>query len=314
MLTYTGIQWSYSSAVEHYVDIVGVTGSIPVVTTIRFENFLRGMEVLGCSYDSFLMFFLVDAFTSRAFKGNPAGVFIVDEYPANEELLKLSSYYNWSEIAFIKPIKDDTFRIRWFSPKDEAPLCGHATLASTYVLFNSGYAKSNKIQLIYNSGTIDGEIDNSGKVSIYFPLKPVEKCSKPKISTYDLFGIRKSVGCERDDLVYVIELEDPEAVRNAKPNFDLIKQVDCRAIAITARGYEFDFHSRYFAPRVGIYEDPVCGSMHCRLANYWSKKLGKNAFRGFQESKRTGIVNLEIIGDLVKLSGDAVITCKFKLP
>lgn len=256
------------------------------------------------------MFFLVDAFTEVPFRGNPAGVCVVDEYPDDSEMQRIARYYNWSETAFVKKLGKDKFRIRWFSPLDEAPLCGHATLASAHILFSKGLASGNSISFKYNSGEIEVS-ENGNLITMNFPAKPVQKCSSFPFSVSKVIGIKSYNEVLKDDLLYVIVLNSKEDVFNATPDFEEIKKVDCRAIAITAPGdSEFDFYSRYFAPKVGIYEDPVCGSMHCRLACYWSSVLGKNSFKAFQASKRTGVLGVDLSGNIVRLSSKACTVCE----
>ncbi len=256
------------------------------------------------------MFFLVDAFCDIPFKGNPAGVCIVDEYPTDSEMQQFARYYNWSETAFVKKLGEKEFYIRWFSPLDEAPLCGHATLASAHILFSKGIVSGDEINFRYNSGEL--KITKSDDlITMSFPAKPVQKCSSFPFSVNKIIGIKSYKEVLKDDLIYLIVLNSKEDVINAIPDCDEIKKIDCRAVAITAIGdSEFDFYSRYFAPKVGIYEDPVCGSMHCRLACYWNSVLKKTSFNAFQASKRTGILKIVLEGDLVKLSSKAQTICE----
>lgn len=256
------------------------------------------------------MFFLVDAFTDVPFKGNPAGVYISDKYLQDYELQKIAAYYNWSEIAFLRKIGNNDFQIRWFSPKDEAPLCGHATLASAHIIFSNNLISGNIINFKYNTGSLSASKSQNG-ITLTFPAKPVRKCFNPPFSTKNILGVSSYKEIFKDDQIYVIVLESKEDIIKAIPNLDEIKKVDCRAIAITAQGDEnFDFYSRYFAPKVGIYEDPVCGSMHCRLACYWANILNKNKFRAYQASKRSGKLYVELNGDKVNLTSSAVTICK----
>jgi predicted PhzF superfamily epimerase YddE/YHI9 len=144
-----------------------------------------------------------------------------------------------------------------------------------------------------------------------FPVKQVSKCNDAPFDTSDIIGIKRYVEVVRDELLYVVVLQDKHAVLEAIPNFEVIKKVNCRAIAITALcDDQYDFCSRYFAPRVGIFEDPVCGSMHCRLAWYWSTILHKDTFTAYQASKRSGVLHIRLIGDTVEISGTAVTVCK----
>ncbi|MDR2667052.1 MAG: PhzF family phenazine biosynthesis protein [Holosporales bacterium] len=258
------------------------------------------------------MFFLVDAFTKKPFCGNPAGVCIVESYPRDEELQKIARYYDWSEIAFLKRLGESAFQIRWFSPIDEAPLCGHATLASAHVIFENELVPAQTASFQYSGGTLFVETNNN-LIKMNFPAKQVQKCHCIPFSVEKIFHIRDYVEIVKDDLLYIVVLNSPKDVINATPDFEMIKKLDCRAIAITARYIDsgnFDFCSRYFAPKVGIYEDPVCGSAHCRLACYWASMLRKNTFTACQASKRSGILYLEIEDDIVKICGNAVTVCQ----
>ena len=259
------------------------------------------------------MFYLVDAFTDIPFKGNPAGVCVVDEYPSDAEMQKMAHYYHWAEIAFVKKLGGNNFYIRWFSPNDEAPICGHATMAASHILFSKGIVDVNVINYQFNSGILKAAL-NDGFISMNFPAKPVQKCINFPFSVNRILGIKSYKEVVKDDLIYIVVLNSKEDIFNIVPNFDEIKKVDCRAIAVTAPGDEdFDMYSRYFMPKVGVNEDPVCGSMHCRLACYWHSVTGKTVFKAFQASKRTGVLNVEYAGDRVKLSGKACTVCEFEI-
>jgi PhzF family phenazine biosynthesis protein len=257
-------------------------------------------------------FYLVDAFTEESFKGNPAGVCLVDEYPDAEVMQSLARYYDWSEIAFVKHIERDRYYIRWFSPLDEAPLCGHATLAAAHILFRNGVSDGYIINFAHNTGTIQAQLNEDSSVTMLFDIKPVYRCKDIPFSVEKIIGIKKYKEVFKDDLLYVVVLESSDDVSRAVPNFEAIKQIEARAVAITGPNTGiYDFSSRYFAPRVGIYEDPVCGSMHCRLAHYWRQVTGKTRFRAYQASHRSGILDTEIEESTVKLTGKAVVICEF---
>jgi predicted PhzF superfamily epimerase YddE/YHI9 len=249
---------------------------------------------------------LVDAFTDTPYKGNPAGICILDEYPPDSKLQSIAKYYGWSEIAFVRRLGGSSFYIRWFSPNDEAPLCGHATLAAAHIIFSKQLVDGDRINFKYQSGHI--VVTRSGTViKMKFPIFPVRKCYRIPFIVREVIGIMEYIEIMRDETMFVIVLGTAQDVVRAIPDFSAIQAVDCRAIAVTAMGPEgFDFCSRYFAPKVGIFEDPVCGSMHCRLAYYWGIRLDKSRMRAFQASKRTGVVNLEITGKAVHMSGTAV--------
>jgi predicted PhzF superfamily epimerase YddE/YHI9 len=252
------------------------------------------------------VFFLVDAFTDTPYKGNPAGVCILDEYPPDSGLQSIAKYYNWSEIAFVKRNDGNSFYIRWFSPNDEAPLCGHATLAAAHVVFWKQLVDGDNVDFEYQSGHIFANRDGPA-ITMEFPIFPVKRCERVPFVVKDVIGIREHLEIVYDKTMFIIVLRTAQDVVKAVPDFSAIQAIDCRAIAITAVGPEgFDFCSRYFAPKVGIFEDPVCGSMHCRLAHYWGIRLGTSQLRAFQASKRTGVVGLKIVGDVVRITGTAV--------
>lgn len=260
------------------------------------------------------MFFLVDAFTDKPFLGNPAGVCLLEDVfeASSQELQEIAAYFNWSEIAFISKVSEDFFKIRWFSPRDEVPLCGHATLAAAHIVFAEGLTQKNKIEFSFADGSLFIERKDDLLI-MSFPEKLMDLCDKPPFKVSDLFGEIPFKQVWKDDLLYLIEFENSEDVFNAVPNFCEIAKIEARALIITARGRgSSDCVSRYFAPRVGIFEDPVCGSAHCRLAPYWASKLGKKKLKAFQASKRTGILDLEVTDKpRVKILGKATIVAEF---
>lgn len=259
------------------------------------------------------MFFLIDAFTAHPFHGNPAGVVILDYKDIlNKQLAqRIASYFNWSEISFVQQIDNSTFKINWFSPKDEAPLCGHATLAAAHVIFKYINKNATSFDFIYNDGTLHITRDQDS-ISMLFPIKPVIEVNNPNFDVLHVLNVDSYIEIMRDDLVYMVILDSYNTVANLSPNFEAISKLDARSIIVTARTQtKFDFCSRYFAPKVGIPEDPVCGSAHCRLGYYWSKKLEKNDLKAFQCSKRAGILNLHVIPNSVKITGTAITVAQF---
>ncbi|MDR3031022.1 MAG: PhzF family phenazine biosynthesis protein [Holosporales bacterium] len=257
------------------------------------------------------MFFLVDAFTDTPFSGNPAGVCFLKEYPSDKKLQNFSFYHSWSNTAFLKRLSEDTFYIRWFAPLKEAPLCGHATLASAYVIFSNKLVPKNVISFEYKGGYLKAELNKNETITMTFPAKPIYECKNFPFSVKEILGIDDYIKVLKDDLIYFVVLKNAEAVKKVQPQLEAIKKIDARAVAITAQGdAPFDFTARYFAPRVGISEDPVCGSMHCRLTPFWSRELGKSELLAFQASKRSGILNVKFEGDNVKLTGRAIVVSK----
>jgi len=253
--------------------------------------------------------YLVDAFTDSPFQGNPAGVCFVDEFPDADLMQNIAAELNWSETAFVKQKSDHHFRIRWFSPRDEAPLCGHATLAAAHALWEQNRTQSDLITFDSIGGPLTAE--KSGDwITLNFPAREVAPCSMPELLTEALGDVTID-SIYKDDVVYLVVLGDVNDLITLEPNLSLIEKIPCRAIIVTALGLDpYDFSSRYFAPSVGIPEDPVCGSAHCRLAPFWSKILNKTEFLAYQASKRGGILKVALEGDRVTLSGKAVTVCE----
>lgn len=249
---------------------------------------------------------LVDAFSSEVFKGNPAGVCFVDQFPDVSFMQNIASEMNWSQTAFVKQEDLSHFYIRWFSPRDEAPLCGHATLAASHLIWQENKAPRSLITFESFGGLLKAEPQADGWIYLDFPSRPVEPCSLPEILQRALKGVTIQ-SIFKDHLVYLIVLRDETDVVNLQPNLSLIEQLDCRAVIVTASGdNHYDFVSRYFAPKVGIPEDPVCGSAHCRLTPFWSHILKKNKFFAYQASSRGGQLKLGLDKDRVLIGGQSV--------
>ena len=243
---------------------------------------------------------IVDAFTDKPFAGNPAAVTIVDEFPSFEKCQKIATEINLSETAFVKSLGADYFHIRWFTPEVEVKLCGHATLASAHILFQEGIVKGNKISFDSLSGSLFVKKEKS-EIILDFPLQKTGE-RLPSDLFKDLFVQAVQA---YDDVI--VELSDENLVRKLTLDFAKVKEIDCRALLVTAKGNTpYDFVSRMFAPKIGINEDPVCGSAHCKLPDYWQKKLGKSEFFAYQASPRGGSLGVQIIGDRVHLKGHAV--------
>ncbi|MDR3285451.1 MAG: PhzF family phenazine biosynthesis protein [Holosporales bacterium] len=264
---------------------------------------------------------LIDAFTDSPFKGNPAGVCLVDCFPDYSAMQKIAFEMHWSETAFLKKISENNYHIRWFSPEDEAPICGHATLASAHFLFEKKLVK-NCVEFKSIAGNLTVKKDGNWLV-MDFPACKVTKC---EVHT-EIDLLKKVLGnvnveeVYRDTLIYVIILKSEQEVWNCVPDFDLLKILDCRAISITAisndhvlekENVSYDFVSRYFAPKVGIPEDPVCGSSHCRLTPLWSMILGKKSMIARQLSKRGGVLKVTYYkdSDRVSIAGQAITVLK----
>ncbi len=239
--------------------------------------------------------------------GNPAPVFLVKEFPSQHLMQKIAVDLNFSEIAFIKETSSSNFYIRWFSPVSEAPICIHATVAPSWFLFARGYSNE---KLIFNSNFYNFlSWQKEGVVYVKCPKFRINQIDDNdllgdviKETSYNLVGISNNV--------VIVELQKEEDVREFIPDLEAIKKMNCRALLITAKGTDSDFVYRYFAPIVGINEDPVCGSANCALAPYWSERLDKTSLMGRSLSKERGVVFSEVKGDYVVISGEAIIENK----
>ncbi|MBS6500570.1 MAG: PhzF family phenazine biosynthesis protein [Clostridium sp.] len=267
----------------------------------------------------------VDAFTSEAFKGNPAAVCILENDISDELMKNIAQEMNLSETAFVKPLKNSNigkgnlFSLRWFTPEVEVDLCGHATIATSKVLFDEFNIKEQHIKYETKSGLLTAKKEDE-KISLDFPIdNPLYFNLTQDI--LDAMGIRsysKAIIGEKTRKI-VIEVKDKEDVINLKANFEMLKSLkfksNVKGIGVTCRGNEkYDFISRYFNPWAGINEDPVTGSVHTLLANYWSNKLNKMDMNAYQASNRSGEISLKLLeNDRVRLSGEAVIVLRGEL-
>ncbi len=240
----------------------------------------------------------IDAFTDKLFSGNPAAVVPLKEWIDAELMQKLAFENNLSETAFICATnnKEDDFEIRWFTPQLEINLCGHATLASAYVIFN--YLDFNKPEINFSSQSGILKVSKEDElIKMNFPSWKPDEFNDPPVNLKDALGgvDIKGIYKNRDLLV---ELADEDAVQNCIPDFSLIKKSGYKII-ITAPGKEVDFVSRFFAPTAGINEDPVTGSAHSQLIPFWSRKLNKTNMIALQLSERGGTIYCEQKGDRV---------------
>ena len=250
--------------------------------------------------------FHVDAFTNELFKGNTAGVVIIENNDIDKSYKqKIAFELNHPETAFVT-IGNGTYSIQWFSPKREVDICGHATLAAAHVLWENGI-NSKKENIIFNSNSGDLLIKyDNGRICMNFPQLFVGECAINK-EVIDSLGILP-IYMARNEKRYLIEIEKEIDLRNMNPNMNTLISCDRLGYMVTCRSEscKYDFLSRFFAPSIGINEDPVTGSSHCYLAPYWGKKLNINKMIGFQASERTGVVECELIeGNRVILMGYA---------
>ena len=252
-----------------------------------------------------MKYYHVDAFTQEHFKGNSAGVVICNESDVKDSIKQLlASEFRHSETAFVL-LNSKEIRLRWFTPLREVDLCGHATIAAAFSLWDSGIIdKNEQIEFCTRSGVLTA-VKKDNKIELDFPQLFVEECNSNEIINKS-FGIMPTYTAKNDKR-YLIEIDNAEKLRKINPDFNLLEKADLGAFMVTCKSDRpgYDFLSRFFAPYVGIKEDPVTGSAHCYLAPYWAKKLQKNELVGFQESKRTGIIECEVINhERVKLRGN----------
>ncbi|MHB1351830.1 MAG: PhzF family phenazine biosynthesis protein [Thiobacillus sp.] len=243
----------------------------------------------------------VDAFASRVFEGNPAAVCPLESWLDDDLMQAIAEENNLSETAFFVPA-DKGFDLRWFTPASEVDLCGHATLAAAHVLFEHLHHPGPHIAFNTRSGTLT--VRRKGALlEMDFPIFPPKAYSESDTLARAL-GRQPAEVLRADD--YLAVFEDEAAVRAVKPDFALLNALDLRGVIVTAPGDSHDFVSRFFAPRLGVVEDPVTGSAHCTLAPYWASRLGKQVLSARQVSKRGGELTCELKEDRVLLAGAAV--------
>ncbi len=247
-----------------------------------------------------LSIYQIDAFSEKTFGGNPAAVCPLERWLSDKTMQSIAQENNLSETAFFVPTEAG-FHIRWFTPVTEVDLCGHATLASAYVLFTVLGYKEQEIRFESKSGLL--KVANSGDMLVMdFPSQIPVKCETPE-GILQAFNTTPVTCLKAED--YIVVFESEEAVRSAQPKLAALENVDLRGVVITAKSDECDFVSRFFAPKYGIDEDPVTGSAHTQLAPYWSKALGKTKLHAKQISQRGGELFCEIVGNRVLIAGKA---------
>ncbi len=247
--------------------------------------------------------YLVDAFTDRVFRGNPAAVCVLDAWPDPQLMKDIARENNLSETAFVVR-EPGGYRLRWFTPKDEINLCGHATLAASFVILNCYDTDAGTVAF----DTMSGRLTVTRKGDLYemdFPAYEMEEI--PVTGEMErAFGARPSKALIAMDLVCVFDGED--TVRNMKPDISLVERLPGRLCSVTARAAATDCVTRSFAPKSGIAEDPVCGSAHCQVAVYWSRVLSKDRIVSYQASERGGTLFCELPGNgRIRISGKAVL-------
>ncbi|HSS48011.1 MAG TPA: PhzF family phenazine biosynthesis protein [Thermoanaerobaculia bacterium] len=249
--------------------------------------------------------YTVDAFADRAFAGNPAAVCLLPEPRDAEWMQSVAREMNLSETAFLNP-QDGGWSLRWFTPAIEIELCGHATLASAHVLWRSGRLAAGETARFHTlSGVLTAE-QQGDWIELDFPARTAPEAEPPE-GLVDLMGTAPVfVGRSRSD--YLLELPSEEAVRAAAPDPGRLAALPLRSVVVTARAAAgpYDIVSRFFAPGAGVYEDPVTGSAHCTLGPYWAQRLGKTELLAYQASARGGVLRVRVLGERVRLGGQAV--------
>ena len=243
----------------------------------------------------------VDAFAEKVFEGNPAAVCPLEEWVSDDVLQRIAEENNLSETAFFVP-EDRGFKLRWFTPAAEVDLCGHATLAAAYVLYEHLGFSGPEISFSTRSGVLIVKKSEKG-LSMDFPASMPEPVEAPDNLVAGLGRKPQEVLAAFD---YIVVLESEGEIENLHPDFSKWLDLDLRGVVATAPGEEVDFVSRCFYPKLRVNEDPVTGSAHCELAPYWGKRLGRKKLTAKQLSKRTGLVECVVVEDRVILSGNAV--------
>lgn len=262
----------------------------------------------------------VDAFTDQPFGGNPAAVCVTEGPLAEETMQAIAAEMNLSETAFLYPLngsESDGFSLRWFTPTTEVDLCGHATLASAHVLWSEGYLSAGTAAKFKSqSGWLGAQQRESGWIELDFPAQPVSPA-------HVMPQLVRSLCCQGDirtvtksEVNYLVETHSEQSVRDMAPDFTELQKLPVQGVIVTAaaENESYDFVSRYFAPAVGINEDPVTGSAHTSLAPYWQEKLGKSVMMAQQVSARGGVIKVNCTDSgRVLISGQAVTVLKGEL-
>jgi len=246
-------------------------------------------------------FYQIDAFAEKIFEGNPAGVVPLEEWLADKTMQAIAEENNLADTAFFVK-KNNGYTIRWFTPTKEVNLCGHATLAAAFVLFNFLDYKKDIIEFDSLSGPLSVKKTDQ-LLTLNFPSQPPEVCEAP-IELIKGLGKTPTQCLKHMDYIAVFDSEDE--VLNITPNHYFLEQLDLRGVIITAPSEKYDFVVRFFAPKYAIAEDPVTGSAYTQLTPYWSNRLGKNKLYAKQLSARGGKVYCELLGDRVLISGNAI--------
>lgn len=249
-----------------------------------------------------LRLYQVDAFSSAVFRGNPAAVVPLERWLDDATLQAIAAENNLSETAFFVR-EADGFRIRWFTPAVEVDLCGHATLASAWVLFSKLEPGRESVSFASRGGPLTVTRED-GRLVLDFPALPGAAWTPPP-------GLAAALGAEPREALRAMDallvFDDEAEVRALRPDLAALEEIDARGVIVTAPGKDVDFVSRFFAPRAGVPEDPVTGSAHCTLIPYWAARLGRNVLRARQVSARGGELWCELRGSRVRIAGQAAL-------
>ncbi len=258
--------------------------------------------------------FQVDAFCDRPFHGNPAAVCLLEQPAAADWMQAVATEMNLAETAFLRPLGDGEWQLRWFTPTVEVDLCGHATLASAHILWQEELLASDRVALFQTRSGPLQVVQNGGAMEMDFPATPAEPVAAPPALMRAL-GISAPRFVGRTCYDYLLELNGAAEVKALQPDLTCLKEVDTRGVIVTARSDDpdYDFVSRFFAPAAGIDEDPVTGSAHCALGPYWETQLDKSALTAWQASSRGGRVQVRNAGERVLLGGQAITVLRGEL-
>ncbi|MGQ0813558.1 MAG: PhzF family phenazine biosynthesis protein [Gemmatimonadota bacterium] len=248
----------------------------------------------------------VDAFTDKPFAGNPAAVCIMDRAAPESWMQNVAREMNLAETAFLHR-ENDGYLLRWFTPAVEVKLCGHATLASAHVLWQEGHLQPDQQARFHTlSGLLTADREDDW-IRLDFPAKFAQAADAPA-GLFESLGLKSAAFVGKNEFDYLVEVDSDDVVKSIAPDFNQLTRVEARGVIVTARSSseQYDFVSRFFAPRVGVPEDPVTGSAHCCLAPHWGDKLGKDELLGYQASERGGVVKVRVEGERVLLYGQAV--------
>ncbi len=254
----------------------------------------------------------VDSFTNKPFAGNPAAVYILPEERDAQWMQNVAKEMNLSETAFLLK-GHDGYDLRWFTPAAEVELCGHATLASAHILWETGLLKAGEQARFH---TLSGLLTTDQRGDWYemdFPARSDTPAEVPA-SLLEALSV-KATNVSRNQFDFLVEVASESIVREMQPDITLLSKIPVRGVIVTSRSdsKDYDFVSRFFAPAVGVNEDPVTGSAHCFLSPYWSERLGRNELVGYQASARGGVVKVRLDGDRVHLGGQAVTVLRAEL-